>query len=125
MIRIKRIYDPPVSSDGERILVDRLWPRGMTKEKARIDAWLKDLAPSDGLRKWYGHDPGRWAEFRRKYFQELKGQEEGIHLLRKRAREKTVTFLYQAKNEKINNAVALKEYLEKVEEKPKKGARIK
>jgi uncharacterized protein YeaO (DUF488 family) len=125
MIRIKRVYDPPASSDGERILVDRLWPRGMTKEKARIDDWLKDLAPSDGLRKWYGHDPEKWVQFKRKYFQELKGQEAGINLLRKRIREGTVTFLYQAKNEKINNAVALKEYLEKVEKGPKKRARIK
>jgi uncharacterized protein YeaO (DUF488 family) len=111
MIKIKRIYDAPTKSDGTRILVDRLWPRGLSKEKAKIDLWLKEIAPSDRLRKWYGHDPKKWTEFKKKYFGELKDKQELINLIAGKLGEGTITFLYSSKEEKINNAVALKEYL--------------
>jgi uncharacterized protein YeaO (DUF488 family) len=110
-IKIKRIYEPPAKEDGFRILVDRLWPRGLTKEKAKVDLWLKELAPSDQLRKWYGHDPKKWTEFRKKYFNELKDKDEPIQLIVRKVKEGTITFLYSSKEEKINNAVALKEYI--------------
>lgn len=112
MIRVKRVYDPPSSEDGTRILVDRLWPRGLTKEKARIDLWLKEIAPSNELRKWYGHDPGRWAEFKKRYYGELQRQEEARQALLDRVRKGTVTLLFGSKELRINNAYALKEYLE-------------
>jgi uncharacterized protein YeaO (DUF488 family) len=111
MIKIKRIYNPPSKEDGFRILIDRLWPRGLSKEKAKIDLWLKEIAPSDQLRKWYGHDPKKWTEFRKKYFNELKDKDELVNLIARKLNEETITFLYSSKEEKINNAVALKEYL--------------
>ena len=110
-IKIKRIYEPPAMDDGFRILVDRFWPRGLNKEKAKIHLWLKEIAPSDQLRKWYGHDPKKWTEFREKYFNELKDKEEMAQLITRKLKEGTITFLYSSKEEKINNAVALKEYL--------------
>ncbi len=113
MIKIKRIYNPPAKEDGFRILVDRLWPRGLSKEKAKVDLWLKEIAPSDQLRKWYGHDSKKWTEFRKKYFNELKDKDELVNLIARKLKEGTITFLYSSKEEKINNAVALKEYVEK------------
>lgn len=111
MIKIKRIYNPPSKEDGFRILVDRLWPRGLSKEKAKIDLWLKEIAPSDHLRKWYGHDPKKWTEFRKTYFNELKDKDELVNLIAGKLKEGTITFLYSSKEEKVNNAVALKEYI--------------
>lgn len=113
MIQLKRIYDPPQKSDGLRILVDRLWPRGLTKEKAKIDLWLKEIAPSNTLRKWSHHDPERWPEFKKRYFAELDDHTEQLKIILSEAKGKTVTLLFAAKDEQHNNAVALKEYLEK------------
>jgi len=112
-IKIKRIYDPPSPQDGFRILVDRLWPRGLSKEKAKVDLWLRDIAPSNELRKWYGHDPNKWTEFKKKYLGEIGEKKEEFELLRKKAREGTVTFLFSSKEEKLNNAAALKEFVER------------
>jgi uncharacterized protein YeaO (DUF488 family) len=111
-IEIKRVYDPPEKKDGLRILVDRLWPRGLKKEKAGVHEWLKDIAPSDGLRKWFSHDPKKWEEFKRRYFDELREKSDLIKRLEEKARDPTITFLYSAKDLKYNNAVALKEYIE-------------
>ncbi len=111
-IRIKRAYEAPSKSDGFRILVDRLWPRGVKKEDARIDLWMKDLAPSDELRKWFGHEPEKWDEFRKRYAKELAAREDALHDLSSRAAKGTVTLVYAAKDEEHNNAVALKEHLE-------------
>lgn len=114
MIKIKRIYDAPTKEDGYRILIDRIWPRGLTKEKAKIDLWLKEIAPSDDLRKWFAHDPEKWEEFKNKYKEELKTRQELLHKIKQLAREKgTVTMLYSAKDEKHNNAVALNDFLKK------------
>jgi uncharacterized protein YeaO (DUF488 family) len=111
MLRIRRIYDPPAADDGRRVLVDRLWPRGLSREDARIDEWLKEIAPSDGLRKWFGHDPARWEEFRKRYREELHGHGELLERLRAEGRQGTVTLLFAAKDEERNNAVVLKELL--------------
>jgi uncharacterized protein YeaO (DUF488 family) len=113
MIKIKRIYDPPRPDDGTRILVDRLWPRGLGKEKAKIDLWLKEIAPSNELRKWYAHDPKKWAEFRKRYFNDLNTKGELVNQIVQETKEGDVTLLYSSKEEKLNNAVALKEYIEK------------
>ncbi len=112
MIRIKRIYDPPAPDDGRRVLVDRLWPRGIAKDEARLDEWLKELAPSDELRKWFGHDPAKWDEFRARYRTELKSRPELLVQLRAAANKGTVTLLYAAKDTEHNNAVVLKELLD-------------
>ena len=109
MIKTKRIYEPPSTEDGFRILVDRLWPRGLSKEKAKVDLWLKEIAPSNQLRKWYGHAPEKWPEFKKRYFKEIEGNEEGWDLIVKKAKEGIVTFLFSSKEEKLNNATALKE----------------
>ncbi len=111
-IRIKRIYDKPDKSDGLRILVDRLWPRGLTREKAKIDLWLKDIAPSTELRKWSGHDPDKWQIFKKRYFAELKKNASAVESLKKEIKAKDVTFLYAAKDTLHNNAAALLEFLE-------------
>ncbi len=111
-IQIKRAYDPHSPADGYRVLVDRLWPRGLSKEKLKLDAWVKDLAPSNDLRKWFGHDEAKWEEFQKRYFKELKPQPELIAELRKRSRGRKLTLLYGARDEAHNNAVALKKYLE-------------
>jgi len=113
MIKIKRIYEPPGASDGFRVLVDRLWPRGLTKEKAGVDLWLKEISPSDELRKWYGHDPAKWAEFKKRYWQEIEGRGPELDLLRRKAGEGTVTLLFSSREEKWNNAAALKELVER------------
>ena len=112
MIRLKRAYDPPAQRDGLRILVERLWPRGVSKKEVAIDLWLKDVAPSTELRKWYSHDLERWPEFRRRYWAELKQQGDLLLLLQHRTTEGAVTFVYAAHDEEHNSAVALKEYLE-------------
>lgn len=113
-VKLKRIYLKPEKSDGCRILVDRLWPRGLTKRKAKVDHWLRDIAPSTSLRKWYGHDPKRWSEFKRRYRVELKKQKDAMQGLKGLLKEhKTVTFLFSSKEEKLNNAAALKAHLRK------------
>jgi uncharacterized protein YeaO (DUF488 family) len=108
----KRAYEDPGPQDGTRILVDRLWPRGVSREKAAIDVWLKDIAPSDALRKWFGHDPDKWEEFKGRYYCELNtdGNEAVVNLLEK-ARKGRVTLVFGAKNERFNNAEALKAYV--------------
>ena len=112
-ISIKRVYEPPAKEDGKRILVDRLWPRGLTKEKAAIDLWLKDIAPSTELRKWFAHDPGKWQEFQKRYRKELKENKEAVSIVKEEAKNKTVTLVYGAKDEVHNDAVVLKEFLSK------------
>jgi uncharacterized protein YeaO (DUF488 family) len=120
MVRIKRVYKTWDRSDGVRILVDRLWPRGIAREAARIEAWRKDLAPTDALRKWFGHDPRKWEEFQVRYRNELDaaGKSEELKELAERARRETVTLLYAARDEALNNAVALKKILEKFSRPP-------
>lgn len=114
-IELKRIYEPADKGDGARILVDRLWPRGVSKEEAALDAWLKDLSPSTALREWFGHDPDKWAEFRTRYFTELEGEAEteALSELRDWMRKGRVTLLFAAHDEAHNNAVALREYLQR------------
>lgn len=109
MIKLKRAYEEPRASDGFRILVDRLWPRGLSKDRAKVHLWLRNVAPSNSLRKWFAHDPEKWSEFRRRYFEELAGKGELIDLIAKKSQ---VTLLYGARDEKFNNAAALKEYIE-------------
>jgi uncharacterized protein YeaO (DUF488 family) len=110
-IKIKRIYEAPGPEDGTRILVDRLWPRGMKKENAHINLWLKDVAPSTELRKWFGHDPGRWSGFKTKYMEELKLKKDDLSIIRHAASEGPVTLLYAARDEQHNEAVILQELL--------------
>jgi uncharacterized protein YeaO (DUF488 family) len=112
-ICIKRAYDPPSREDGARILVDRLWPRGVKKEKLQLTSWLKEVAPSDALRKWFNHDPAKWPEFQRRYFTELRKNPEACQPLLDAAKKGTVTLLFGAKDEEHNNAVALKIFLSK------------
>lgn len=111
-IRLKRAYEPAEKDDGVRLLVERLWPRGLTKEKAAVAEWLKDIAPTRLLRKWYGHDPEKWPEFRRRYLKELRANPDEVRRLRARIKEGPVTFVYAAKDEKRNSAAVLKNYLE-------------
>lgn len=110
-VQLKRAYDPPSPRDGTRILVDRLWPRGVKKAKARIDLWLKDAAPSTALRQWFGHDPARWNEFRRRYRAELKHQPEAMAQLRTLARQGRITIVFGARDERRNQAVVLRSLL--------------
>jgi uncharacterized protein YeaO (DUF488 family) len=110
-IKIKRAYEQPTPEDGTRILVDRLWPRGLTKEKARVDLWLKEIAPSTELRKWFGHDPARWIEFKRRYRAELKQNKDLVAHLKAEVKKGPVTLVYGAKDEQHNDAVALLEAL--------------
>jgi len=112
-IRIKRVYDAPGPEDGRRILVDRLWPRGLTKEKAKIDYWAKDISPSNELRKWYGHEPAKWDEFRKRYFAELDRNAPGVDALIEAVGKGPVSFVYSSTERTINNAEALKLYLER------------
>jgi uncharacterized protein YeaO (DUF488 family) len=111
-LRAKRIYAKPAPSDGRRILVDRLWPRGVSKESAQIDLWAKSVAPSNELRKWYQHDPTKWREFRDRYFTELDANSEGVAELRAHLHGCDATLLFGSKEERLNNASALREYLE-------------
>jgi uncharacterized protein YeaO (DUF488 family) len=106
MIKIKRIYDALASEDAFRIFIDRLWPRSLSKEKVRLDLWLRDIAPSDKLRKWFAHDPQKWVEFKQKYFHKLIHKSELVDLTMKKSKEGNLTLLYGAKDKKFNNAVA-------------------
>ena len=110
-IRLKRAYERPAASDGLRVLVDRLWPRGVSKAAARIDRWAKDIAPTTGLRKWFGHDPDRWDDFRRRYAAEVRAHPNEIRDLRRLARQRPVTLVYSARDEAHNDAVVLRQIL--------------
>ncbi|MDH4236151.1 MAG: DUF488 domain-containing protein [Nitrospira sp.] len=112
-ILVKRIYEPPAKSDGFRVLVDRLWPRGMSKENAKLDLWLPDIGPSTKLRQWFTHDPKRWDEFQRRYHAELKNKKELVAELKGQANKGTVTLLYSAEDETHNQAIALRSFLAK------------
>lgn len=123
MIRIKRAYEPVARTDGRRVLVERLWPRGVKKSALHADAWLKDVAPSTELRKWYGHDPERWPEFRRRYRNELKANERAWSPLLAAAARRRVTLLYAAHDPLRNSAVVLRDYLERKRTKDKSAHR--
>jgi uncharacterized protein YeaO (DUF488 family) len=113
MIKIERIYSNPGANDSSfRILVDRLWPRGLSKDKVKVDLWQKDIAPSNSLRKWFSHDTKKWDEFKARYFKELEKNSESVNTILDKIQEGSVTLLYGTKEEKFNNAIALKEYLE-------------
>ncbi len=111
-ISLKRVYELPAASDGQRILVERLWPRGMAKERAKIDLWPKEVAPSADLRQWFSHDPGKWRHFKQRYFEELKSPTADLESVLALVRAGPVTFVFAAREERFNNAVALKEYVE-------------
>lgn len=111
MIVVKRIYEPPSHDDGMRVLVDRLWPRGVSKKNARLDAWMKEIAPSDALRQWFDHDPKRWPSFKRRYATELKHHADMVAELRAHAAKGRLTLVFAAKDEQHNNAVALHDFL--------------
>jgi uncharacterized protein YeaO (DUF488 family) len=111
VIQVKRVYEKQTKADGRRFLVDRLWPRGMSKETLRVDGWIKDIAPSDSLRHWFGHDPKKWKEFRSRYFAELGDKQQAWQPILKAARRSNVTLLYSAHDTEHNNAVALRDYL--------------
>lgn len=110
-IRLKRAYERPAKTDGQRVLVERLWPRGLTRERARIDLWLKEAAPSTELRRWFGHDPAKWAEFRKRYFKELDRRRKLLAPLFGKLSGRTVTFVFASRETRFNNAVALREYI--------------
>ena len=112
MLRIKRVYEAPAPEDGMRVLVDRLWPRGLSREKAAVDRWMKEIAPSDELRRWYSHDRARYDEFRTRYRAELNERQTAVHELLTAALSATVTLLYSSRNTDINNAVVLRDYME-------------
>ena len=113
MIKIKRAYQPPEEEDGFRILVDRLWPRGVSKDKVKLDLWLKEVAPSNELRKWFGHDPEKWSEFQKRYSAELKDKKSFLSKIKDLEKEKgTVTLIYSAKDEEHNDAVVLRDKLQ-------------
>jgi uncharacterized protein YeaO (DUF488 family) len=107
--KLKRVYEEPACDDGTRILVDRLWPRGLTKEKAHVDLWLKDVGPSNGLRKWFAHDPARWTEFKARYRAELKQNKEPLSALKQAVAKGPATLLYGSKDEEHNQAIVLQE----------------
>ena len=111
MVKIKRIYDPPSPRDGKRVLVDRLWPRGIKKEEAHVDEWLKEIAPSNELRKWFSHDASKWEEFRKRYLRELRTRPEIVRKLKQEAKKNTITLLFAAKDVEHDNAVVLREVL--------------
>ena len=112
-IKLKQALGKPSADDGKRILVEKLWPRGLKKEEAHVDEWRRDAAPSNELRKWYGHDPAKWSQFKEKYWKELATKRDTVAKLAKECREKKVTFVFAAKEQQYSNAVALKEYIEK------------
>ncbi len=111
-IRLKRAYEKPAPDDGLRILVERLWPRGLSKDRAAVDIWMKDVAPSLELRRWFNHDPARWNEFQTRYRAELRQKNDEVEELRRKCRDGTVTFVYAARDEEHNGALVLKDYLE-------------
>lgn len=110
-IQVKRVYDPATPKDGLRVLVDRVWPRGLTHEDVRADLWLKEIAPSTALRQWFGHDPTRWEAFKARYFAELDANPQPVERLLSMAQAQTVTLLFAARDDQYNQAVALREYL--------------
>jgi uncharacterized protein YeaO (DUF488 family) len=112
MIKLKRAYEEPSREDGSRILVERLWPRGLTKKHAAVDLWLKEVAPSPELRKWFGHDPAKWEQFEKRYWKELEEKEQAVQLLKQKAKRGTVTLVYAARDEEHNSALALKRFLD-------------
>jgi uncharacterized protein YeaO (DUF488 family) len=112
-LKLKRAYQAPAKADGRRILVDRVWPRGVSREQLRLDDWIKEVAPSTGLRKWFAHDPAKWGAFQERYFRELDERPEAVERLLAGAREGTMTLVFGARDTLHNNAVALKEYLER------------
>jgi len=112
MIKVKRAYKPPEAEDGVRVLVERLWPRGLSKAEVALDLWLKEAAPSPKLRKWFGHDPNKWEQFCRRYWDELADQGEAVSLLQEKGRKGNLTLVYGSRDEAHNAAVALKLYLE-------------
>lgn len=120
-ILTKRVYEPASPSDGRRILIDRLWPRGLTKEKARVDFWARAVAPSNELRRWYQHEGSKWDQFRKRYFAELDGNPAGVAELRAALGRGTVTIVFASKEEELNNATALREYLSR---RPSRGGRV-
>ena len=122
MIRAKRVYDPPEPIDGSRVLVDHLWPRGVKKETLRANAWLKQVAPSNPLRKWFGHEPAKWKDFQKRYFEELDAKPEAWRPLLEAARRGNLSLLFSARDTEHNNAVALKAFLERRLQ-PKKAAK--
>jgi uncharacterized protein YeaO (DUF488 family) len=113
-VALKRAYDPPARGDGRRVLVDRIWPRGIARDDLRIDAWLKELAPSTSLRKWFGHDPNKWEEFKERYARELEERPDALAQLIGMAKAGRLTLVFGARDTEHNNAVALKEYLERL-----------
>jgi len=113
MIQLKRVYEKPSRSDGLRILVDRLWPRGLSKERAAVKLWLKEVAPSTELRKWFNHDAARWKQFQARYRKELAGKKDALKVLKQRAKEHTITLVYAARDEEHNEALVLKKLLER------------
>jgi uncharacterized protein YeaO (DUF488 family) len=115
MLKVKRAYDPPDPGDGERILVDRLWPRGLSRQAAAVDRWTRELAPSDALRRWFGHEPERWAEFRRRYLAELRDRRDALAALARESRARPVTLLFGARDAARNNAVVLKAAIERLQ----------
>ena len=122
MLKLKRAYEPGTRSDGTRILVERLWPRGLSKATLRVDAWLKDVGPSTELRQWFSHDPGKWPGFRTRYFRELDSRPEAWRPIVTAARRGTVTLVYSSRDTAHNNAIALKDYLQpKVRRQPRSG----
>ena len=112
MIQLKRVYEKPSRTDGWRVLVDRLWPRGLTKERAAVDLWLKDVAPSTELRQWFGHDPAKWKGFQARYRKELKQKKDALKLLKQKSKECTVTLVYGARDKDHNEALVLKSVLD-------------
>src|SRR5262245_8572591 len=112
MIKLKRAYEKPSRDDGSRILVERLWPRGLTKERAAVDLWLKDVAPSPELRKWFAHEPAKWEQLQKRYWRELNEKKVAVQLLKQKAKQGAVTLIYAARDEGHNSALALKRFLE-------------
>jgi uncharacterized protein YeaO (DUF488 family) len=112
MIKLKRVYEPPEKNDGLRILVERLWPRGISKERAKVDLWLKDGAPSTELREWFSHDPAKWEEFKKRYYKELETKKEMFSEIKKAASESIITFVFAARDVQHNSAVVLKTFIE-------------
>jgi uncharacterized protein YeaO (DUF488 family) len=114
MIKLKRAYEPPEKEDGFRVLVDRVWPRGLKREELALDLWLKEVAPSTKLRQWFGHDPTKWPDFCERYQVEIKGKKQLVTLLKEKSASGTLTLVFSAKDTQHNNAVALKKYLESI-----------
>jgi uncharacterized protein YeaO (DUF488 family) len=123
MLKLKRAYDPAAKADGTRILVERLWPRGLSRAKVHVDTWLKDVAPSTDLRKWFGHDPEKWPQFRERYFRELDARPEAWQQILSKARRGLVTLIYSSHDTLHNNAVALREYLQAKARRPTTSSR--